>query len=360
MTPASPATTATRRAIAADGLPAYARDRLAAAAALPRSSLLHQRFELPFLDADCWFSGPFCLELCRSRLAGRVDGQRGSGRLALFLIDARHPGWEQPARWAMPREVTWRDVEEALAPAGLQGFHEHEGPSWQFLDRARGVGLHMLPAPTAVPPWEHGAPLRLFLQWAYAAQGLRLAHAATLGSGDAGVLLAGAGGCGKSGTVLAGVLNGLTSTGDDYVLLEQGSEVVSHAVYRIFKLDAQGLRRTGLDEACTGGSAPGGSGKHELDASLLRPGCLAARMTITSILVPEIARLGRTVIEPMSAAQAALALAPSTVLHAGSGGAEAFRFLSGLARRLPAFRARLSEDPADIAGAIASHLARVT
>ena len=101
----------------------------------------------------------------------------------------------------------------------------------------------------AIPPWENGSPLRLFLHWAYAHAGMRLTHAGTLGIGGAGALIVGASGSGKSGTTLAGLLNGLESAGDDYVLLEGGEDLTAHAVFRIFKQDSNGLRRVGLDPA---------------------------------------------------------------------------------------------------------------
>ena len=71
------------------------------------------------------------------------------------------------------------------------------------------------------PPWEPGAPLRSFLHWEYAARGMRLVHGGTLGIDGRGVVLAGSGGAGKSGTVVAGIMVGLDSVGDDYVSVDQ-------------------------------------------------------------------------------------------------------------------------------------------
>ena len=56
--------------------------------------------------------------------------------------------------------------------------------------------------------------------------------------------------------------------------------------------------------------------------------------------------------------EAALALAPSAVFQLPGDTTQGFRFFAELARRLPAFRVRLSEDPVEIADAIGSFLAR--
>jgi hypothetical protein len=210
----------------------------------------------------------------------------------------------------------------------------------------------------AIPPWENGSPLRLFLHWAYAHVGMRLTHAATLGIGGAGALIVGASGSGKSGTTLAGLLNGLESAGDDYVLLEQGDDLTAHAVFRIFKQDSKGLRRVGLDPGLVGATTVNWHGKHEFDAQELKPRGFVNRLSIRCILAPELARLDRTFIEPLSAANAALALAPSAVLQLQGDTREGFRFFAELSRRLPAFRVRLSEDPLEIADAIGNHLIR--
>jgi hypothetical protein len=90
----------------------------------------------------------------------------------------------------------------------------------------------------------------------------------------------------------------------------------------------------------------------------LKPEAFARRMPINAILLPQIARLPRTRIEPISAKQAALALAPSAVFQLPGDTDDGFHFFAELTRRLPAFRVGLSEDPAEIADAIGTHLSR--
>jgi hypothetical protein len=313
---------------------------------------------MPFLDVDCWSSDPALPDLCQKRLALRPDDARPRSSMEIFLLDATCQGWEAPAFWDVSRGLTSRELEAILEQAALRGFYHHEAPSWQLYDPALRAGVHSLPSPMAVPPWESGSPLRLFLHWAYAHMGMRLTHAATLGVEGAGALIVGASGSGKSGTTLAGLLNGLKSAGDDYVLLEQGGDLTAHAVFRIFKQDSDGLRRVGLAPADVDSMAVNWHGKHEFDAEALKPRGFVKRLSLRCILVPEVARLKRTQIEPLSAAHAALALAPSAVLQLQGDTREGFRFFADLSRRLRAFRVRLSEDPREIADAIGNHLSR--
>lgn len=337
-------------------LPAYAQDRIAAAQRFPKEGLQTSRFSLPKLDLDVWFSGPEMERLCRQRLVQRDAHEAADGHAGIYMLDATLENWDHPATWDVDTGFGSREFDRALADVGLRGYYHHDAPSWQFFDPAAGVGVHTLPGPMEIPPWESGSPLRLFLHWAYARQNQRLTHAATLGFGENGALLAGASGSGKSGTTLAGLLNGLRSAGDDYVLVEQGPEITAHAVFRIFKQDSNGLQRVGLDAESVGATELNWHGKYEFDAMKLKPGAFVNRLPIKAILLPEIARLPRTRIEPISAIHAALALAPSAVFQLPGDTDEGFRFFAELARKLPAFRVRLSEEPAEIADAIGKHL----
>ena len=343
-----------------DSLVAYAQQLIAAARGLTRNGLVNRRFAMPLLDVNCWTSDGRFLDLCEDRLASGSPDAPARATADIFVIDATHPGWPAPAVWDVTQGLTSRDFEATLENAGLRGFYHHEAPSWQLNDPATRTGVHSLPYPSAFPPWESGSPLRLFLHWAYAHMGLRLTHAATLGHAGVGALVAGPSGSGKSGTALAGLLNGLESAGDDYVVLEQGDAITAHAVFRIFKQDPEGLRRVGLEPAACGSATLNWHGKHEFNAEALRPDGFVKRLSIGAILVPEVARLRRTRIEPLPSARAALALAPSAVLQLQGDARQGFRFFAELARKLPAFRVRLSEDPREIAGAIGEHLMKGT
>ena len=267
-------------------------------------------------------------------------------------------GWDSPALWREEAGFSSRAFERILASGDLRGFYDHDAPSWQFFDRSSATGVQTLPSELGMPPWERGSPLRLFIHWAYAARGRRLAHAATLGLDGRGCLIVGPSGSGKSGTTLAGLLNGLSSVGDDYVLLDQHPEITAHAVFSVFKQDREGLIRAGISPEALPNTEPNWRGKIEFDAARIAPHAFAERMEIRAIFVPEVARARKTRIEAVSPQAAALALAPSAVLQLPGDTATGFRFFSDIARRLPAFRVVLSENPTEIGDVIGAFLAK--
>ena len=344
--------------VSAESLRPYAGDRLRAAIAYPKGRLVRRDFRLARLNMTAWFASEKLAGLCERTLSLRENDDPSAKRAEVYALDAEADGWDIPAVWDEQAPFSSREFDRILAAGNKRGFYHHEAPSWQFYDRAAAVGVQSLPTELGIPPWETGSPLRLFLHWAYAATDMRLTHAATLGLNGRGALIAGASGSGKSGTTLAGLLNGLNSAGDDYVLVEQGPRIVAHSVFTVFKLDPDRLRRSGLASADFGDTRLNWHGKIEFDAAKRYPHAFTDRMEICALLLPEIAGSRNTVIERASMQEAALALAPSAVFQLPGDNAEGFRFFAGLARRLPAFRVRLSENPAEIAAAIGSFLAK--
>jgi hypothetical protein len=304
-----------------------------------------------------WFTSGRLLKLCERTLLERQDEELPLSRVVVYAMDAEAEGWAPPAPWETAG-FSSRELEETLAAGNLRGFYHHDGPSWQLYDRGTARGVQTLPTALDLPPWELASPLRLFLHWAYAAVNMRLTHAGTVGLKGRGALIAGPSGSGKSATTLAGLMNGLDSVGDDYVVVEMGARVTAYPVFAVLKQDREGLRRAGVSMPDVDAGQSNWRGKIEFDASAHTPNGLAERMEIGALLLPEIARVRRTVVQRVTAHEAAMTLTPSSVLQLPGDSASGFRFLSGLARRLPAFRVRLSEDPVEIASAISGFLER--
>lgn len=344
--------------ISLDSLVDYARDRLRAAASYPRECLERHDFALARLDLTVWSPSDALPDLCRKSFVARQDKGSVAARAVVFALDAEMEGWDPPRGWNINTKFTSRRFDRNLADVNLRGFYYHDVPSWQLFDSISGTGVATLPTPLGLPPWESSSPLRLFLHWAYSAADLRLTHAATLGLGHRGALIVGASGSGKSGTTLAGLMNGLNSVGDDYVLLEPGVPVRACPVFCTLKQDAEGVRRAGLPETVLDGTTLNWHDKFEFNVTKVAPQGVVDHLEIEAILIPEIARLPRTRIEPVARREGALSLVPSGVLQLPGDGTKGFRFLSEIARQLPAFKLHLSEDPVEIAEAIALFLSR--
>lgn len=344
--------------ISLDTVASYARDRVTAAMDHPKDGLIRREFAMPLLDLTVWFSGQKLADLCESRLVFRAGNEPADNRAEILALDPGRPDWPHPAVWPHGEYFTTRLFEKRFEGAGLRGFYHHGPASWQIFDPESGLGVFAMADPMGIPPWESGSPLRLFLHWAHARKGRRLTHAAAVGLENAGALVVGSSGSGKSGTALAALLNGLKCAGDDYVVVESGETITAHAAFRVFKQDSGGLARSGLDAGEERWGPPNWHGKHEFDAMALAPAGFARQLPIRAILLPKIAHLARTEIDRVPVSQAVIALAPSAIFQLQGDTDSGMRFFSDLARRLPAFRVRLSDNPEEIAHRIGEHLAR--
>ena len=89
-----------------------------------------------------------------------------------------HPGIDDvplPAAWGA--EPYWpHEVSTLLDREGLRVSYFHDLDQWQIFDAGAAVGVELLRAHDQYPPWEPGAPLRPFLHWHYANQGMRHAR----------------------------------------------------------------------------------------------------------------------------------------------------------------------------------------
>lgn len=336
-------------------IPIYARGLVDRAVETRADFPLAATLTLPGVTAEIRGSGPLP-RAARHNLAS-VSGADGLARdpLELFLAHADLPGWAPPAALAEPVPPAGV-IAELLAASGLAGCVNGDSGLWYVLDPSRGVGVQLMRTSDGFPPWEPGAPFRLFLHWHYARRGLRLAHAGTLGHNGDGVLLAGAGGAGKSGTVISGLLAGLTTVGDDYVLLAHDADgVVARPLFRTLKQDPEGLKRLGL--APPGDGAVNWQGKHQFQVADLAPDGLVDRLTIGAILLPTVTGARRTSIAPVARREAMLALALSASAQLLGDFESGFRFFGGVTRHLPCYRLDLGADARDVAETIADFLA---
>jgi hypothetical protein len=188
--------------------------------------------------------------------------------------------------------------------------------------------------------WRRGAPTALV--WLRDASRLTLAqrgspflhllHAWTMSRGwavlhasaAAGVLLVGPGGAGKSSSALACARAGLPYLADDYCLA-RGDRLES--LYCSAKLFARDL------EGPAAFHEPGGKALFWMEP--------VTHAGLRAIVLPEQTGQPRASLEPISAARALLAVAPSTLYQLPWSGSQTMRLLSDLVRRAPCFRLRL-------------------
>lgn len=338
-----------------DGLADYAREVLAACEAGAGSFPVQSRVELPGLSIDAFSDhGELAAALGYGMATAKYAGRRQPA--PIFLA---HPGIGSvptPAQWG---EALFNPqaFSERLEADGLRGHYFHDLRYWQFYDVEKRRGVQLMLSADGCPPWEFGAPLRCFLHWEYAARGMRLTHAGTLGTGGRGVLLAGAGGAGKSGTVAAGLLAGLESVGDDYVLVEfDGDRSVARPLFTTLKQDPTGFDRLGLSSRLPDPGPLNWQGKYQFRVQDLSPGGVAEKLDIVALMVPRISGEAKSAITPISRRDALMALAPSGIAQMPGERESGFRFFGELTRRLPCFHLALGRRGEEIAETIAAFL----
>jgi hypothetical protein len=290
--------------------------------------------------------------------AGAGEAVPGGNRsLRLFV--------SHPALGAFPEAAVWGEpildpnkFGQRLESVGLRGDYYHDLRYWQLYDLETRIGAQLMLDASGFPPWEPGAPLRSFLHWDFASRGMRLAHAGTLGVNGRGVMFAGAGGSGKSGTVLAGILNGLDSVGDDYVLVGLQDGVTAYPLFRTLKQDQAGWERLGLDAKLRRPVSVNWQGKYQfhLEDVVARP--IPGKLAMTAMMLPKVAKTSRTTIAPMPRKDAMVALAMSGLTQMTGDRSSGFRFFSELTRLLPCYEVSLGVNPKEIAETIREFIER--
>jgi hypothetical protein len=268
--------------------------------------------------------------------------------------------WQERSVVGCALALPWRESDLAArgllrgpGDADVVAVHEAGSGAVTLIDRRARVLLHRVPDSFELPWWERAAPLRPALFWALSEPGRHLVHAGAVGDDRrGGILLAGAGGSGKTTVALAALAAGMRYVADDYLLLHTRPEPVAWNLFATAKLDAGHLARIPRFAPAISISAdPVADEKSVLDIADLLPDALAPSLPIRAIVVPRI-RGGRTVLRRASAGEALLALAPSTAFQMPFDDGAVVASLAEVARGVPAFGLDVGDDIDELANAI--------
>ena len=291
------------------------------------------------------------LDLCDlALLSADLPGAEG-GR---FLVSCSGSDACPELRWSSPffRE---REIESALRDTRYRlHFHADLG-FWQAYDRESGRGWQIMRDKSGFPAWDPGSPLRNLMHWHLSETGGSLIHAGTLLHAGRGALFAGGGGAGKSGTVIAGILQGLRTVGDDYVGVKPAS-LRAYPVFKTLKQDEQGVARLGLQGHRAIGAERNWQNKYQFSVDQIGHGVLADSIPIDVVLLPRVTGHASTRFEPVSAIEAFLALAPSGVSQIPGDRTVQARAAATLLRQVPSYCLWLGTKPSEIVAALCEFL----
>jgi len=297
-------------------------------------------------------------ELVEQRLFNDKSSNECQERISVAVLSPDDSSMPSPPAWG---EAIYhpRKFEKLLEGTHFRATYFHDCNLWQIYDQQQKFGLQWMTGADGYPDWESGAPLRVFLHWAYRQMSMRLAHAGTLGKDGQGMVLVGVGGSGKSGTVIGGIAHGLDSVGDDYVLIRQNEGAVHvHPLFKTLKQDRQGLERLGLDAVIAMSRDVNWQEKYEFQSEELSGQGLARELNVRAIVIPRIAHAPTSTVRPIPKNRAMLALAPTGLFQMPGERDSGVRFFSDIVRQVPCFELALSSDAMDVSRAIESFIDR--
>jgi hypothetical protein len=266
--------------------------------------------------------------------------------------------WEETAVPVGHLRVPWRKHE--IGPRGLVGaaaggalvaICEGAGTVTLVDVPARAI-QYRVPSVAELPWWERAAPLRPALFWALGSDSTHLVHAGAVGDARGGVLLAGAGGSGKTTIALAAANAGMRYVADDYLLINTVGADTAVNLFATAKLDAGHIARFPVfAPQVTRSPDPEPDEKYVLDVPSSCPGALIDELPLRAVAVPRIGA-GKTSVRSLTAGAALLALAPSTVMQLPYDGGAILAPLRRLVGRLPCFEVEVGGDVDSLPGAI--------
>lgn len=232
--------------------------------------------------------------------------------------------WESDDRpyWDTPHQEVFHLVSDRYSAS-------YEGDRLYAYDRQTRQGFFWTPSIDALTASERATPFRPILHWWAHQKGLQLTHGAVVGRPNAGALLAGPGGAGKSTTALACMEYGLDFLGDDYCLIGSGD---AWSVYCQAKLESWSLERLPDLKAYVLEQDTGPKKKLILD---LRSKVSPYRMALRAVVVPQVWH--KTEMTRTTSGAALKALAPSTLFQLPGDRQLSFRKLASIVGALPCY-----------------------
>ena len=297
-------------------------------------------------DVQLRFAGPALVPALTRALAHLTAPAAANPDLTIQL-------WETATTGVIPPPPAW-DFDDFGGSGLIRSFSTDQYlTSFQLgtntlslVNGARNVGTYWIKSAEQIPYWDRGAPLRALLTLWLNRHGRMLVHAGAVGLPEGGVLLAGAGGAGKSNTALATLTSELRYTSDDFSLLALEPEPTVFSLYATGKTNAADLDHLPFLRPSV--SNPGQLPEEKALFFLHEhwPQKLLTRFPLRAILLPHITDTQHSRLRPASAAEGLNALAPSTLDLAPNVEAAGFRLLIEVFRRVPSYHLDLGADRA--------------
>lgn len=295
------------------------------------------------------FAGSKMAEATLPALAPLVCDQPKAPTFTVELWDSQSAGIAPPRPPWGPHDAGPLGAVRGYNDGGLRTVVDQAARTITLCDLSSRQAVVWAESAAGLPGWWRAMPLRTLLGWLLARPGFHVVHAGAVGMGGRGVLLAGAGGVGKSTLAVMCLEAGMDYLGDDYVLLSSGPSPRAYALYGTAKLDDRSLAAVPSLAECAKREAEPvmAEGKLVLNLSILRSSRLAQAIRVEAIVVPRLESEPTSTVTPIAKSAAVRALAPSTIFQAVGGGAPALRVVGDVARSMPCYELQLGRDMSD-------------
>jgi len=276
--------------------------------------------------------------------------------------------WDAPSTGVDLPRPPWNQG-DLYGNGGVRGFEEGRFRAsvdlnaglYSLFDAERGEAFVWVRDPAALPGYVIGAPLRVVFHWWMSGHDRQLAHAAAVGTDRGGVLLAGAGGAGKSTAAFACLRSGLRYAGDDYVLIEPRPAPRVTCLYNSGKLEARNMAERFpelLDRVHNVDAVERGNDKGLVFVHRHWPEALSPGFAVAALLVPRLTGQSRTRLVPCSPAAGLKALLPHSVFPLPGARAASIERLGALVRSVPGYYLEIGADLLDVPTVIQALLDR--
>jgi hypothetical protein len=293
--------------------------------------------ELDFVDADL-------ADLATRALRHQLSDQPTGATVRIRAWDSASTGVALPApRW--PWHLNRYEADGVIAT------YDRVGRRFTLTDTRRGEAVSWWATSAHYPAWEEPAPFRDVLDRLLSSRGFTFLHGASVGNNQRSLLLAGPSGSGKSTTVAVAVATGLTTLGDDYVVLDPDG-VACHSLYLTTRL---------LDSSPAFVDHNGSRAAHDQKSVLLldehAPDSLRSTLPLAAIVIPRVGEGAATTWRPTTRFAALRALAPSSLVQLDPR-KSSLTSMTELVRRLPVYELVLGSDLDGVAEALRQLLDR--
>jgi hypothetical protein len=324
--------------------------------AAARAGLLESRFQIGDRVVLLRFAGAALRDLLTPALQHHAAPPEAEPDLTVHLFDTAATGVAAPPpAWASDAFGRRGEV-EGFNDGRIRTVFQQGSDVLLMYDRERRAAVYWSSDHRRIPYWERSFPLRTVFHWWLEDQPMQPVHAAAVGLPEGGVLIAGLSGSGKSTTALACLDSELLFAGDDYVLVRTSPTPYVYSLYGTAKLEPENLTRfPGLQA-----SNPDRLDREKalLFVHSFAPRKLIRGFPIRALLVPRVTGLPDTRLGPATAAQAFLALAPTTLCHLPGAEGAALAKMSALVRQVPVYALEAGTDLAQIPRTILGLLRR--